>query len=75
MLPVEEFEDIIALQAGVVNSNGEIHVRGGRGGEIAYMVDGITVTDPFNSGVSVEIENNAIQELLNSIVLNFNRNT
>jgi hypothetical protein len=63
MLPVEEFEDIIALQAGVVNSNGEIHVRGGRGGEIAYMVDGITVTDPFNSGISVEIENNAIQEL------------
>ena len=63
MLPVEEFEDVIALQAGVVNSNGEIHVRGGRGGEIAYMVDGITVTDPFNSGISVEIENNAIQEL------------
>ena len=42
MLPVEEFEDVIALQAGVVSSNGEIHVRGGRGGEIAYMVDGIT---------------------------------
>ena len=63
MLPVEEFEDVIALQAGVVSSNGEIHVRGGRGGEIAYMVDGITVTDPFNSGISVEIENNAIQEL------------
>ena len=63
MLPVEEFEDVIALQAGVVNANGEIHVRGGRGGEIAYMVDGITVTDPFNSGISVEIENNAIQEL------------
>ena len=63
MLPVEEFEDVIALQAGVVISNGEIHVRGGRGGEIAYMVDGITVTDPFNSGISVEIENNAIQEL------------
>ncbi|SVC94234.1 uncharacterized protein METZ01_LOCUS347088, partial [marine metagenome] len=64
MLPVEEFEDVIALQAGVVvGSNGEIHVRGGRGGEIAYMVDGITVTDPFNSGISVEIENNAIQEL------------
>ena len=63
MLPVEEFEDVIALQAGVVSTNGEIHVRGGRGGEIAYMVDGITVTDPYNSGVSVEIENNAIQEL------------
>ena len=27
------------------------------------MVDGITVTDPYNSGMAVEIENNAIQEL------------
>ncbi len=63
MLPVEEFEDVIALQAGVVKTNGEIHVRGGRGGEIAYMIDGITVTDPFNSDIAVEIENNAIQEL------------
>ena len=63
MLPVEEFEDIIALQAGVVESGGDMHVRGGRGGEIAYMVDGITVTDPFNADMAVEIENNAIQEL------------
>ena len=63
MLPVEEFEDILSLQAGVVTTGGEIHVRGGRGGEISYMVDGITVTDPYNSGMSVEIENNAIQEL------------
>ncbi|MBC8322868.1 MAG: TonB-dependent receptor [Candidatus Marinimicrobia bacterium] len=63
MLPVEEFEDVIALQAGVVQSGGDMHVRGGRGGEIAYMIDGITVTDPFNAGMAVEIENNAIQEL------------
>ena len=63
MLPVEEFVDIIALQAGVVTENGTMHVRGGRGGEISYMVDGITVTDPYNSDIAVEIENNAIQEL------------
>ena len=36
MLPVEEFEDILSLQAGVVSSGGEIHVRGGRGGDILY---------------------------------------
>ena len=62
MLPVEELEDIIALQAGVVNSGG-LHVRGGRSGEIAYMIDGVTVTDPYDAGMAVEIENNAIQEL------------
>jgi hypothetical protein len=27
------------------------------------MVDGVTVTDPFNAGIAVEIENNSIQEL------------
>ncbi len=63
MLPVEEFEDVLALQAGVVVTGGEIHVRGGRGGEISYMNDGISVTDPYNSGMAVEIENNASQEL------------
>ena len=63
MLPVEEFEDVLALQAGVVSTGGEIHVRGGRGGEISYMIDGISVTDPYNSGIAIEIENNAIQEL------------
>jgi len=63
MLPVEEFEDVLALQAGVVSTGGEIHVRGGRGGEISYMVDGISVTDPYSSGLAIEIENNAIQEL------------
>ena len=63
LLPVEEFQDVIALQAGVVVTGGDIHVRGGRGGEISYMVDGITVTDPYNAGVAIEIENNAIQEL------------
>ena len=63
MLPVEELEDIVALQAGVVNSGGGLHVRGGRSGEIAYMIDGVAVTDPYDAGMAVEIENNAIQEL------------
>lgn len=63
-LPVEELEEIISLQAGVVvGSDGAMHVRGGRGGEIVYLIDGISVTDPFTSGMAVEIENNAIQEL------------
>ena len=42
---------MLSLQAGVVTTGGEIHVRGGRG-EISYMVDGITVTDPYNSGIA-----------------------
>ncbi|MFQ6677081.1 MAG: TonB-dependent receptor domain-containing protein [Fidelibacterota bacterium] len=64
ILPVEELEEIVSLQAGVVvGSDGTMHVRGGRGSEIVYLIDGISVTDPYTSGMAVEIENNAIQEL------------
>lgn len=63
-MPVEEFEQIVKLQAGVVEgSGGEIHIRGGRSREIVYLIDGISVTDPYNNSMGVEIENNAIQEL------------
>ncbi len=63
-MPVEEFEDILALQAGIIiGAGGEIHIRGGRSSEISYLVDGISVTDPFSGELAIEIENNSIQEL------------
>ena len=63
-LPVENFGQILELQAGVVQgAGGEIHIRGGRSGEVVYMVDGISVTDPYNSGLALSIENEAIQEM------------
>ncbi|MBW8034909.1 MAG: TonB-dependent receptor [Planctomycetes bacterium] len=63
-MPVEEFGDILALQAGIVTgAGGEIHVRGGRASEISYMVDGLSVTDPFSGEIAIEIENTSIQEL------------
>lgn len=63
-MPVEEFEEVVKLQAGVVEgSGGELHIRGGRSNEISYLIDGISVTDPYSYAMGVEIENNAIQEL------------
>ncbi|MBA7601213.1 Vitamin B12 transporter BtuB [subsurface metagenome] len=63
-MPVEEFGDILALQAGIVTgAGGEIHLRGGRASEISYMVDGLSVTDPFSGEIAIEIENTSIQEL------------
>ena len=63
-MPVEEFEEVISLQAGVVqDADGNIHIRGGRASEVGYMVDGVSVTDPYNATMAVEVENNAIQEL------------
>ena len=58
-LPVEDFQDIVNLQAGVVDG----HFRGGRASEVSYMVDGISITDPYSNEASVGVENNAIQEV------------
>ena len=48
-LPVENFDEIVNLQAGVVDG----HFRGGRTGEVAYLVDGIPVNDQFNNEVAI----------------------
>ena len=62
-IPVENLADVVALQAGVVNSGGETHFRGGRGGEVGYWVDGVPVSDVFNGGLSISLENESVQEL------------
>ncbi len=63
-MPVENFNQVLTLQAGVVkDSDGAMHIRGGRSGEVRYMVDGISVTDPYNSGMALSVENEAIQEM------------
>ncbi len=62
-LPVENFADVIALQAGVVNSGGETHFRGGRGGEVGYWIDGVPVSDVFNGGLAISLENESVQEV------------
>ena len=63
-LPAEEMEQFLKLQAGVtVDTKGEIHVRGGRSTEIAYLIDGMPVTDAFDRTQAIEVENSSIQEL------------
>ncbi|HEX9615047.1 MAG TPA: TonB-dependent receptor, partial [Bacteroidota bacterium] len=57
--PVEDVSGLVNLQAGVV----EGHFRGGRGGEVLYMIDGISVTDAYSGGAGVTTENHSIQEL------------
>ena len=42
-LPVETLQDVVNLQAGVVDG----HFRGGRSGEVAYMINGISLNDVY----------------------------
>ena len=63
-MPVESFSQVLELQAGVVKgSGGEFHIRGGRSGEVAYLIDGLSVNDGYSAGMIVSIENTAIQEM------------
>ena len=62
-LPVQNITDILRLGAGVIQARGELHFRGGRDGEVSYMVDGISSTDVYNGSNGVTVENAAVQEL------------
>jgi len=62
-LPVTEVSDVLQLQAGIVNSGGGLHLRGGRSGQIAYQIDGVPVTDAYDGSNVVDVATNSIQEL------------
>jgi outer membrane receptor for ferrienterochelin and colicin len=62
-LPVASFTELLSMQAGVVGSGKQLHIRGGRSNEVAYMVDGMYVQDPLLGGLATQINNDAIQEM------------
>lgn len=63
-LPVAELNDILQLQAGVNrDADGGFHIRGGRSSEIAYWVNGVSITDAYDNSRGIEIDNSSVQEL------------
>lgn len=58
-LPVTEFSQVLNLKAGFVGGK----VRGGRGGEVVYAIDGVPVTDVYDGSTVVDVNANSIQEL------------
>ncbi len=63
-LPITEITDVLSLQAGItVGSGGDLHIRGGRSGQIAYQIDGVPVTDSYDGGLVVEVNSSAVQEM------------
>lgn len=58
-LPVQELQDVVNLQAGVIDG----HFRGGRIGEVQFQVDGISVNNPFNNASSLRIDRSLLQEV------------
>jgi hypothetical protein len=62
-LPIRGVQNIIALDAGVVQQNGRLYVRGGRDGEIAYYLDGANTTNPITNTQTIAPIQEAIEEL------------
>lgn len=61
---VENVQDIVASQVGAVQSDNEIHIRGGRAYENAYLLDGISVQDPLaGTGFGLQLSTDAIEEV------------
>ncbi len=59
VMPVESVGQLVNLQAGVIDG----HFRGGRSNDVAYLIDGVAVTDPFNGGFGMEVENTSIRQM------------
>ena len=64
-MPLENFVDVLAIQPGFIkDEGGALHVRGGRGNEIAYMVDGVYISDPLYGEFSnLVLDKMNVQEL------------
>ncbi|MBA7632920.1 hypothetical protein ES703_40476 [subsurface metagenome] len=63
IMPVEKPIELIALQGGVTtDAAGNLHIRGGRTGELAYYIDGIEVSNPL-LGNAPALNKNLISEM------------
>jgi outer membrane receptor protein involved in Fe transport len=61
---VQNVQEVVAMQPGVVFADNEIHIRGGRTHENAYLLDGISVQDAMaGSGFGLQISPSSIQEV------------
>lgn len=70
-VPVRGVQKIAALQAGVVmaegsggvDGNATINVKGGRGNEVLYIVDGVIQNDPYWNSAFTQVSNSAIEQI------------
>ncbi|MCL4279115.1 MAG: carboxypeptidase-like regulatory domain-containing protein, partial [Ignavibacteriaceae bacterium] len=64
-LIVENVQNIVSQQAGVVvNNSNEVHIRGGRTYENAFLLDGVSVQDPIaGTGFGLQLSASSIEEV------------
>jgi len=61
---VVDVKDVVAQQVGVVQTDNEIHIRGGRASENSYLLDGVSIQDPLaGTGFGLQLSTEAIQDI------------
>lgn len=63
ILPLRGVSSVISLQTGVVNDEGTLHIRGSRGDEIGYYVEGASVRNVVTGGNAVGLIDEALEEI------------
>ncbi len=63
ILPLRGVSSVISLQTGVVNDEGTLHIRGSRGDEIGYYVEGASVRNVVTGASAVGLIDEALEEI------------
>ncbi len=54
-MPVTSIIDVLQRQAGITTQRGEIHVRGGRSGEVSFLLEGASVRSPVTNAYAANV--------------------
>jgi len=61
---VHRLSEILSMQAGIVEQDQNLHIRGARAYENLYLIEGITMEDPFSTrGLGIDFSPSAVEEL------------
>ena len=61
-MPVSGVLDIVQRQPGITAQGGKIHVRGGRSGEVSFLLDGVSMRSPVTNAFVSSVPLSALSE-------------
>ena len=64
---VDNVQEAMALDSGVKGKSGEVHIRGGRSGEVSMLTDNVPVNDPRGGSLRQEARTTSDISLMSSV--------
>ncbi len=62
-MPIENIQEVVAIEASAVGTGENMHIRGGRSGEVVYTVDGMSVSNPVDGGFGLNLDMDAVKDM------------